>query len=206
MVDMVMLILELTQTQHVLSKAQASKTPATKVSSKGLSHLAESSEDYDTEFDFNALTSTDGSALIATVSPAAYSSYPPRAMAISIEDQGSTFFFHHFVIAGNTSPSSYTDFLPLMYNSESVLGSAPNPLPGVIKAIGMAGITNMQSSPAPTAMAATRQKHISVLRALNVALQDPRTAGADSTLMAVMLLGLFEVRALSKHPIRNKQS
>lgn len=125
---------------------------------------------------------------------------------MSIEDQGSNFFFHHFVMAGSTSPSSYFDFLPLMYHSESALGAAPNPLPGVIKAIGMAGISNMQSSPAPTTMAATRQKHTSVLRALNVALQDPRTAGADSTLVAVMLLGLFEVRALSKCRIRKIQA
>lgn len=195
------LILEFMQTKHVVSKAQGSKTPATRVSSKAPSPLMDSSKNFDNESDFNALTLMDGNPPVIDVFPAAYNVSPPRQLAMSIEDQGSSFFFHHFVIAGSPSPSSYSNYLPQMYNFESTSGSAPNPLPGIITAIGMAGISNMQSSPAHTVVVATRQQYTSVLRALNVALQDPRTASADPTLMAVMLLGLYEVRASSNPAI-----
>lgn len=156
--------------------------------------MTELSDDFDDDFDFSALTPSDSSALVTDVLPAAYNLFPPQELVLSIEDQGSSFFFHHFVTVNSTPPSSYAAFLPRLYNYEAASGLASNPLPGVITAIGMAGITNMQSSPTPAAMVATRQKHTSVLRALNAALQDSRTASTDSTLMAVMLLGLFEVR------------
>jgi len=158
--------------------------------------LTESSKDLVTEFGFNDLIATDSDALIASVLPPVYNDSPPRGLLMSIEEQGNSFFFHHFVSESSPSPSSYSDFLPLIYNPKSDLGSARIPLPGVITAIGMAGISNMHKSPAVTVMVAARQKYISVLRALNIALQNPKTARSDSTLMAVMLLGLFEVRVL----------
>ena len=109
----------------------------------------------------------------------------------SIEDQASSFFFHHFVVRDSSRPLSLPAFLPSLFNRQFSTRSAFNPLPGVITSIGMAGISNIQNSPA--GMLATRQKHSSTLRALNAALQDPIASSEDSTIMAVMLLGTFEV-------------
>lgn len=200
-----MLIVCLMQTNHVLSKAQASRAPATRATSKAPSLLTESSDDFVAAFEFNDLITTDSDALITSVLPPAYNDSPPRGLLMSIEDQGNSFFFHHFVSESSPSPSSYSNFLPLMYNPKSDLGSARIPLPSVITAIGMAGISNMHNSPAFTVMVAARQKYTSVLRALNIALQDPKTASSDPTLMAIMLLGLFEVRVLSRHAPRTIQ-
>ena len=80
----------------------------------------------------------------------------------------------------------------MLFNQQLPLGSASNPLPGVITAIGMAGISIMQGS--ATGMVATRRKHTGVLHSLTAALQDLKTANEDTTLMAVLLLGTFEVR------------
>lgn len=64
-------------------------------------------------------------------------------------------------------------------------------LPKVIDAIGLAGISNIKHS--PELMVAAGRKYASVLRAINASIQDSREASTDQTLIAVMLLGLFEV-------------
>ena len=133
--------------------------------------------------------------LVQDVTPASFPSFVPRSLVMSIEDQGSSFFFHNFVTSEATPPTSYSVFLPRLYNVTLMKGAIGNPLPDVITAIGMAGISNLQSS--PDGMVATREKHTRALRTLNAALQDPRTAKADTTLMAVILMGLFEV----SHPL-----
>lgn len=138
------------------------------------------------------LDSSEKNAIVAKVSPAVYDELIPRRLGLSVEDQGSSFFFYNFVIEDSPFPASYSAFMPTLYNNVTALGPGANPLPGIITAIGMAGISNLQGSAA--AMVATRQKYTKVLHTLNSALQDPRTATDDSTLMAVILLGLFEVR------------
>jgi len=143
------------------------------------------------ELDFNSFGPLSSDAVIANILSTEYDPPNPQSLVYSIEDQASSFFFHHFVSKGNLPPTGYASFVPALFNHQSCLGSASNPLPGIITAIGMAGLSNMQSSSA--GMVATRQKHTGVLRALNAALQDPGTASADSTLMSVMLLGTFEV-------------
>ena len=136
--------------------------------------------------------------LLQDVSPSPCPMFVPRSLIMSIEDQGSSFFFHNFVTSEATPPTSYSVFLPRLYNVSLMQGAIGNPLPDVITAIGMAGISNLQDS--PDGMVATRQKHTKALRTLNAALQDPRSATADTTLMAVILMGLFEV----SHPPLSK--
>jgi len=104
-----------------------------------------------------------------------------------MEYQGSGFFFHHYVSEDPTSPISYANYLPKLYNHESAYSA----LPCIIAAIGMAGISNMQTDSATMIWA--RQKHMDVLRSLNSSLQDPKTAKSDVTMMTVILLGLFEL-------------
>lgn len=104
-----------------------------------------------------------------------------------MEFQGSGFFFHHYVSEDPTSPISYANYLPKLYTHESAYSA----LPGIIAAIGMAGISNMQTDSATMLWA--RQKHSDVLRSLTTSLQKPELAKSDATMMTVMLLGLFEL-------------
>lgn len=104
-----------------------------------------------------------------------------------LEDGAIYFFFDHNALVPRTFSRGFLDILPDIYQKKL---NPHNPLPEVIAAIGLAGISNLQN--APDAMLAARVKHTAALRNVNSALQNPETAKADSTLMAVMLLGLFE--------------
>lgn len=107
-----------------------------------------------------------------------------------LEEQASCFFFHHFVSDDPSTPIGYARFLPKIYNHESAYGN----LGGIVTSIGLAGLSNLKSSPETMIMA--RKKHTAVLRSLNSSLQDPATAATDSTFLTVLLLGLFEVQYL----------
>ena len=115
----------------------------------------------------------------------------PRQLSLSLEEKANCYFFHNFVSKDIAYPTGNLSYLPIIYGqefSESVLSE-------IVTAIGMAGIANLQNS--PDAMIAARQKQVAVLRDVNVAIQDPENAKTDRTLMAVLLLGLFEVNFLS---------
>ena len=105
-----------------------------------------------------------------------------------IEEQGSYFFFHHFVSDDPVTPIGYARYLPKICN----LSAAYSELPGIISAIGMAGLGNLQKS--QETMVIARRKQTAVLRSLNSSLQDSTTATTDATFLTVMLLGLFEVQ------------
>jgi hypothetical protein len=110
-----------------------------------------------------------------------------------IEDCAISFFFHHHDAPVPRSFSrGFLDILPAIYQKEL---NSNGPLPEIITAISLAGISNLQG--APDVMIAARMKHTAALRVVNAALQDPASAKADSTLMTVMLLGLFEVLTFS---------
>lgn len=104
-----------------------------------------------------------------------------------IEDGAISFFFHRDASAPRTFSRGFLDILPAIYQKEL---NSRGPLPEIITAIGLAGFSNLQG--APDVMLAARVKHTAALRDVNAALHDPARAKADSTLMTVMLLGLFE--------------
>lgn len=104
-----------------------------------------------------------------------------------IEDCAISFFFHHDASVPRTFSRGFLDILPAIYQKEL---NSRGPLSEIISAISLAGISNLQG--APDVMLAARVKHTAALRVVNAALQDPASAKADSTLMTVMLLGLFE--------------
>ena len=114
----------------------------------------------------------------------------PWSLSMPLEEQASCFFFHHFVSDDPSTPLGYAKFLPTIYNLESAYGN----LAGIITSIGLAGLSNLKSSPETMIMA--RKKHTAVLRSLNSSLQDPATAATDATFLTVLLLGLFEVQYL----------
>lgn len=65
-----------------------------------------------------------------------------------------------------------------------------------IEAVGMAGISNV--SDAPDVASKSKRQYGRALASLNQALKDPTQALADTTLMAVILLGLYEVDQVSR--------
>ena len=110
-----------------------------------------------------------------------------RGLSVPLEDQSTYYFFHNFVSADPATLSAYSHVLPILYGQKSSFST----LPKIIDAIGLAGISNMNH--APELMVAAGQKYARVLRAINASIQDPKEASTDQTLIAVMLLSLFEV-------------
>ncbi|KAF6233116.1 hypothetical protein HO173_008660 [Letharia columbiana] len=109
-----------------------------------------------------------------------------RTLSVPLEDEATYYFFHNFVPADPASLTTYSDVLPTVYRQDSSF----NALPKIIEAIGLAGISNVKQ--APELMVAAGQKYARVLRAITASIQNSKEVSTDQTLMAVMLLGLFE--------------
>lgn len=105
-----------------------------------------------------------------------------------VTELGANFFF-----------TKYT-FLEPPYSKDSIswlarsyLEDATNPvLQLVIEAVGMLGISNVFH--APNVASKARRKYCNAMAAMKRSLNDPTKAVADTTFVAVMLFGLFEVR------------
>ncbi|KAH8680288.1 hypothetical protein BGZ61DRAFT_456511 [Ilyonectria robusta] len=108
-------------------------------------------------------------------------SYPPSQ---PVNNLGASFFFTKYTFNEVPFCGDYHDWLTQSYfNDGSVLQAA-------IEAVGMAGISNV--SYAPYVASKAKEQYCKAVTAVNLALGDPVQAAADSTLMAVILLGLFE--------------
>ncbi|KAH7007070.1 hypothetical protein EDB80DRAFT_718179 [Ilyonectria destructans] len=108
-------------------------------------------------------------------------SYPPSQ---PVNNLGASFFFTKYTFNEVPFCGDYHDWLTQSYfNDGSVLQAA-------IEAVGMAGISNV--SYAPNVASRAKEQYCKAVTAVNLALGDPVQAAADSTLMAVILLGLFE--------------
>jgi hypothetical protein len=101
-------------------------------------------------------------------------------------DCAALFFFHDYVLLETQQPSNLFDLLPGIYQT-SIPGS---PLAEVITALGLVCLSNTTASPEPLIPA--RARYVSALHSINDSIRDPGAASADETLMAVLLLGLYE--------------
>ena len=113
-----------------------------------------------------------------------------RSLTVPIQDQAAHFFFYNFVsedLSSRSAMNAYSRVLPTLYRQDSSFGVVPR----IIDAIGLAGISNIEHS--PELMVAAGQKYATALRAINASIQDSSKASTDQTLIAVVLLGLFEV-------------
>ena len=111
-----------------------------------------------------------------------------RSIPVPLEDQAICCFFRNFILPDVGFSPPPLSCVPAIYKQ----ASENSALPAIIASIGMASISKLKKS--PEIMIQARQKHMSVLRLINSSLQDPETAKMDQTLVAVFLLGLFEVR------------
>lgn len=110
---------------------------------------------------------------------------PPLSHPIDI--LGANFFFAKYTFNGPPFSSNFHDWL-----TQSYLENRPSHvLRAVIEAVGMAAISNV--SHAPHVASKSKKQYCKALTAMRQALNEPIQALADTTFMAAILLGLFEV-------------
>ena len=118
-----------------------------------------------------------------------------RSLSIPPEDEATFYFFHTFLSDDDSSVNArnaYSSVLPILHRQDSSFGV----LPKIVNAIGLASISNKKHS--PEVMVAASQRYAGALRAINASIQNSSSATTDQTLMAVMLLGVFEVSSILK--------
>jgi len=114
-------------------------------------------------------------------------SQPPTfSMAPTIEERATGFFFSNFVISVDGPSRGYLDHLENVYNTDDM----DDNLLASMKAVGLAGYSHVAH--APQLIKDARQQYMKALRLTNLALRSPKDAKKDSTLLAIMILGIFE--------------
>ncbi|KAF2175423.1 hypothetical protein K469DRAFT_610743 [Zopfia rhizophila CBS 207.26] len=104
----------------------------------------------------------------------------------SIEDQAIGFFFSNYVIPPTIVPRGQFDYLTELLNrpqTDRVLHTS-------VLAAGLAGLGN--ATKCPQIMKKAREEYVSALSMTNKALQSAQTAKKDSTLISVLMLGMYE--------------
>lgn len=110
---------------------------------------------------------------------AAHISQPP-------EDVGAQFYFSNFTCGEPPLSEEHRSWLQTLYFT-----SSRTPFTAAVEAVGMVALANVYY--APDIATAARQRYWKALIATKEALQDPNQSVADSTLMAVLSLGTYEV-------------
>ena len=106
----------------------------------------------------------------------------PRTLTISIDDMARDAFFTHYVSGFSTT----YDVIESLYAQSP----ADRPLPASVDAVSLAFLSFQFDS--TQALRISREKYLSALPLLNKALKSSESATSDSTLLAVLLLDLFE--------------
>ena len=115
----------------------------------------------------------------------------PYTLSRPISDLGSHFFFANYACDGPPPYEGFDTWLTKTYFEDR-----PNDaLRTAIEAVGMAGISNKFH--APHIASKSKEQYGRALAATKQALSDPIKSVADTTLMAVIVLGLFEVSLAS---------
>jgi hypothetical protein len=111
------------------------------------------------------------------------------APTTSAEDQATCFFFGNYV-SGTELVNTFGNYqyLSTIYADQPV----GLPLRESITAIGLAGLANFWR--APSIMTKANIAYCSALRLVNAGLGNIEEAKSDQTLVAIMMLGLYEVR------------
>jgi hypothetical protein len=111
---------------------------------------------------------------------------PTFSIAPTIEERATGFFFSNFVIGVQGPTRGHLDHLENVYNTDDM----DDNLLASMKSVGLAGYSHAVH--APQLMKDARQEYMKALRLTNLALRSPRDVKKDSTLLAIMILGIFE--------------
>jgi hypothetical protein len=113
-------------------------------------------------------------------------------LAPTCQENGFAYFFSRYVTADETVPHQKFDFLRDIWKPSS---SAPEAqIDGVLASMTAVGLMGLASTTrSPGLMDAARKSYGTALRLTNHALQDPAEAVKDSTMLSVLVLGVFEM-------------
>lgn len=137
---------------------------------------------------------TSGAAVSAPASTPQPVNLSPTSLLImphltpTIDERAVNFFFSNHVVGIDVPSRGFIDHMhahPDYELGDNLLSS--------IKAVGLAGFSN--AAKAPGLMVEAKKQYTSAVRHLNAALQSPVEVKKDSTLLAVMVLGIFETLA-----------
>ncbi|TEY53010.1 hypothetical protein BOTCAL_0252g00080 [Botryotinia calthae] len=104
----------------------------------------------------------------------------------SIEDRATAFFLSNYVIGDNGPTRGHLDHLSDLYESDSI----DDNLVAAVQAVGLAGFAH--SAKAPHLINQALAQYAKSLQLTNAALQSPTAVKRDSTLLAILILGIFE--------------
>ncbi|KAN0090409.1 hypothetical protein V8E51_018988 [Hyaloscypha variabilis] len=107
-------------------------------------------------------------------------------LAPTIEDLAVGFFISNYVIENNRPHRGHLDPIQDMTR----VGELDEGLLSSMKAVGLAGFAH--ASHAPHLVKNARYQYMRAIQSTNIALRDPESAKKDSTLMSIMILGIFE--------------
>src|ERR1700722_18210429 len=106
------------------------------------------------------------------------------SIAPTIEERATGFFFTNFVIGVKGPTRGHLDHLENVYNTDDM----DDNLLASVKSVGLAGYSHVAH--APQLMKNARQEYTKALRLTNLALRSPKEVKKDSTLLAIMILGI----------------
>ncbi|KAF3388711.1 hypothetical protein F1880_003342 [Penicillium rolfsii] len=116
----------------------------------------------------------------------AHDASPARGLSPSPNEIGINYFLRNFVIGSQSSSRGYLNYIPSVY----VNGDEHPTLVASLAAAGLVALAN--STQQPELASHAREKYLEAIHNINTALASPIESVKDSTLMAVILLGLFE--------------
>jgi hypothetical protein len=109
---------------------------------------------------------------------------PAFNLAPTIEDRAMAFFVANYVMAPDGPAIGHMTYLTRMS------GGLPDGLLSSMKAVGLAGYAH--SVYAPSLLRHARYQYVQALRSTNEALRSPVLATRDSTLVSILILGIYE--------------
>jgi Fungal specific transcription factor domain len=107
-------------------------------------------------------------------------------MTPAVEELAIGFFISNYVIESGSPNRGHLDPIQDM----SKIGQLDEGLLSSMKAVGLAGFAH--AAHAPHLLKNARYQYVQALQSTNIALRDPVQVKKDSTLMSIMILGIFE--------------
>ncbi|OJJ43554.1 hypothetical protein ASPZODRAFT_19277 [Penicilliopsis zonata CBS 506.65] len=112
---------------------------------------------------------------------------PGHGLAPGVDELGVNYFLHNFVIGGKSPSHGYLNYIPAVYMAD---GEHPT-LVSSMAAVGLVALA--RSTQQPELVQYARAKYSEAIGHVNHALASPTESVKDSTLMAVISLGVFEL-------------
>lgn len=125
--------------------------------------------------------------------PSSPSSTPDYTLSPIFQEQGMAFFFSRYVAAAqeNVGHNNYDFIYDIWKPTRGNRDAQIDAVLASMTAVGLAAMSTLTCDPERLDWA--RQSYVTALRLTNDALMDPKEAAKDSTLLAVLILGTYEM-------------